>query len=338
MAAGRTISAKCLTELDGKVVDLCEEISIAASEFILDDERRKDFMRAYGKINRSRDAGTGRSGGKLQRDALCTRGRTGKAPYSNRNLRWHPLVVADTKPSYANEIERIEIDGDEGEHTQTLIFVIKDENGDTHEYPSDKVFELPGRFVALPKHWDPRIERLKQWEDNALWTQNSCVIPALESCDWQDAVETYAVLATSIASEVYGADFDSLYNKITALMQAQTIDENLTLPSSKFPTSSDDFLQCPLCRLNISSGLGHFRESTRETIWQPRWKPYRRHEGDDSNIQIMHVDPLVESSIRHNAANVRYGHRWCNVAMSDHSLNETKEFMRYIVSADERSA
>ena len=46
----------------------------------------------------------------------------------------------------------------------------------------------------------------------------------------------------------------------------------------------------------------------------------------------------MESSIRHNAANVRYGHRWCNVAMSDHSLDETLDFMEYIVRANERIA
>lgn len=337
MASGRTISANFLTDLDGKVIDLCAQISDAASNAIPDADGRTDFKRVYGKISKTSDGGAGLGGGKLQRDALCTRGRGGKAPYSNRNLRWHPLVVAETKPSYANEIERIEIEGDAGEHTQTLIFVIKDEFGNTREYPSDRVFELPSRFVALPKHWYPHIERLKLWSD-ILWTQNSCVIPALESCNWQDSVETYAVLATSIASEFYGADFNALYNEVTALIRAQTIDENLPLPSSNFPTSSDDFLQCPLCRINISSGLDRFRQSPSAATWQPGWRTSKKSEGDDSSIQIMHVNPLVESSIRHNAANVRYGHRWCNVAMSDHSLDETLDFMEYIVRANERIA
>ena len=38
------------------------------------------------------------------------------------------------------------------------------------------------------------------------------------------------------------------------------------------------------------------------------------------SIQVMHVNPLLENEIKHNASNVRYGHRWCNVTMTDHSL------------------
>jgi hypothetical protein len=59
---------------------------------------KEDFMKKYGRVHLSRDAGLGRAGAKLQRDALCTRGKQGKAPYSNRNLRWHPLVIAVETP------------------------------------------------------------------------------------------------------------------------------------------------------------------------------------------------------------------------------------------------
>jgi hypothetical protein len=50
----------------------------------------------------------------------------------------------------------------------------------------------------------------------------------------------------------------------------------------------------------------------------------------------MHVNPLIDKEIRHNAKNVRYGHRWCNVAMTDHSLDETLDFMEFIVKAHKR--
>jgi hypothetical protein len=53
-------------------------------------------------------------------------------------------------------------------------------------------------------------------------------------------------------------------------------------------------------------------------------------------MQIVHVNPLIESEVRHNAANVRFGHRWCNVAMTDHSIEETVDFMEYIVKAHNR--
>jgi len=186
MATGRTISASFLTELDNKVINLCNSISELIFNTINNDDLKKDFKKQYGKISLTRDSGLGLAGGKLQRDAICTRGRQGKAPFSNRNLRWHPLIVAENPVEYAKEIERIEIEGEDEE--QLLIFVVNI-NGEEQKYPSDKVHELPERFVALPKHWYEHIDKLKHWNDT-LWTQNSCVIPAYEACDWQDSVKT----------------------------------------------------------------------------------------------------------------------------------------------------
>jgi hypothetical protein len=97
MAIGRTISASFLTQFDEKVVKICEEISTVLKDCIPEREKTK-YWKEFGKISFTRDGGLGLGGGKLQRDALCTRGRGGKAPFSNRNLRWHPLVAAAEKP------------------------------------------------------------------------------------------------------------------------------------------------------------------------------------------------------------------------------------------------
>lgn len=333
MASGRTISASFLTGLDDRVIRLCQSISAAVGESITGADKQRDFAKQYGKISATRDAGTGVGAGKLQRDALCTRGRQGKAPFSNRNLRWHPLIVAAEKPSFAKEIERIEIQGT-GD-TQTLNFVIKDARGRQRKFPADKVYSIPGKFVALPKHWLPHIESLRHWSD-ALWTQNSCVIAAQETCDWRDAVETYSVLGIAIAVEFYGADLDKLYGKVVSLLQGQTVDKSVSLPTSAFPAAGDDILQCPLCRRQVSETLEDFRKAERGETWQPAWRTSKQNEGDDSSIQLMHVNPLVEREIRHQADNVRYGHRWCNVAMTDHSLDETLDFMEFVVQAHNR--
>lgn len=333
MASGRTVSASHLTDLDFGVIGICAEISDAICETISDPEMKKDFIRTYGKVSKTRDAGTGLGGGKLQRDAVCTRGRGGKAPFSNRNLRWHPLVVAESKPSFADEIERIEIEGEDS--LQTLCFVVKDEYGDEATYRSDKVHEMPRRFVSLPKHWFPHIARLEHWS-NTLWTQNSCVIPALEACEWWHSVETYAALGIAAAVEFYGADFHALIGDVRELLENQEIDKGVSLPTSDFPNTHEDVLQCPLCRRNVSTGLEDFRHSIRAETWQPGWRASKKSEGDDSSIQIMHVNPLVENEIRHTAQNVRYGHRWCNVAMTDHSLAETLDFMEFVVRAHNR--
>ena len=333
MATGRTISASFLTDLDRRVIEVCEKISAAIIATIPKPEAKKEFYKEYGKISETRDGGLGLGGGKLQRDAVCTRGRQGKAPFSNRNLRWHPLLVAEHKPDFARKIERIEISGRNDE--QVLVFVVKNLRGREFKFPADRVHELPERFVALPEHWYPHIGALTHLSDT-LWTQNSCVIPALEACDWLDSIETYAVLGIALAVDLYGADFGPLYGKIKKILQSQKIDKRISLPTKVFPTDKSDIVRCPVCRLNISKGLEGFRKSERGTTWQPAWRSSKKGEGEDSSIQLMHVNPLIESHIKHNASNVRYGHRWCNVAMTDHSLDETLDFMEFVIRAHNR--
>jgi hypothetical protein len=329
MATGRTISANHLTELDKNVLELCKSISVIVKNYINDEGLKKDFWNNFGKISMTRDAGAGRGGGKLQRDALCVRGRQGKAPYSNRNLRWHPLVVAAQNIDFAKPIERIEIDGEDD--AQTLIFVVKI-NGEEISYPSDKVYELSERFVVLPEHWIPHIDKLKHWNDT-LWTQNSCIIPAMEACEWQDAVEVYAFLAITVAIEYYNIDFNKIYNEILKLLKNQKIEN---FPSNNFPINEIDFKSCPVCKKSLSDTLSEFRSNKRVETWQPAWSSSKRSEGEDGSNQILHIEPLIETQIRHKVGKVKFGHRWCNVAMTDHSLDETLDFFEYIIRAHNR--
>ena len=332
MATGRTISASFLTEKDKKVFSLCESISKVLIENV-PEEKIDEFIDQFAKLsNETRDGGAGRGGGKLERDALCTRGRQGKAPFSNRNLRWHPLVVAENLHKYAKEIERIEIEGEDD--NQVLVFVIK-EKGREIRIKSDKVHELLKRYAVLPKHWITHIDRLKHWNDT-LWTQNSCVIPSLEACDWWDAVETYALLGIIMATEVYGAKFNKIYSDVMNILKKQKVDRKVKLPSKNFPKKDTEILNCPMCKTSILKNPANLPERKRISTWQPAWRGKKREEGEDSSVQIMHVVPLVENELKHNAENVRYGHRWCNVAMTDHSLDETLDFMEYIVRVHKR--
>ena len=192
MAPGRTVGASLLTEKDRKIIGLAESISNILNEAIRNPDAKRDFQQNYSKISYTRDAGTGRGAGKLQRDALCTRGRQGKAPFSNRNLRWHPLVVADKKIPHAKPIGRLEVEGD-----KALVFVI-----DRKRYYPEEVYKLEERYVVLPEHWIPHIDVLKNWTDSD-WTANSCIIPALESTEWWHALESFVVLGLSIVGTLY---------------------------------------------------------------------------------------------------------------------------------------
>lgn len=328
MAVGRTISASFLTDLDTQVIELCNSISELISENIKEEKLKIDFIDKYGKISNTRDAGSGRGGGKLQRDALCTRGKGGNAPFSNRNLRWHPLVIAEKNIDFAKEIERIEIDAE-----QTLLFIVK-QNEEEIKIPAEKVHELNERYVVLPKHWIEHIDTLKHWKDE--WMQNRCVIPAYEACNWWDAVETYSVLGIAVAVEYYNVDFSELLNRVNEILQNQNIDTDIMLPSELFPSKKHEFITCPVCQLPISNKLHQFRKENRPETWQPSWRKSKKTEGDDGSNQILHINPLTEENIGHRVDNVRFGHRWCNVAMTDHSLDETLNFMEFIIKAHNR--
>jgi len=334
MATGRTISASFFTEKDKKIIELCSKIAETIKAEIPNSEDKKKFNNDFGKTSLSRDGGLGMGAGKLQRDALCTREITSKGPYSNRNLRWHPLVIANTQINFAKSIERIEIQGED--NSQVLVFVIKNNNGQEETFPSDRVHELTERYVTLPEHWEPHIDILKNWENKPHWEQNSCIINAFEACDWNAALESYAVLGLSIAVDDYKIDFQTIYNKIVEILKSQTIDSSIKLPSSTFPTQKDDIICCPLCKVPKSENPAKLPDREREERYKFAFSGNKRNEGDDSSMQIMHVNPLVESEMQHNAANVRFGHRWCNVAMTDHSIEETVDFMEYIVKAHNR--
>ncbi len=329
MAIGRTVGASLLTEKDKRIIKLTESISDILNESIYDSDAKKHFQQNYSKISYTRDAGTGRGAGKLQRDALCTRGRQGKVPFSNRNLRWHPLVVADKEIYYAQPIEKLEVEGE-----RALVFVI---NGKRY-YP-EEVYQLDKRCVVLPEHWIPHIDILKNWTDSD-WTANSCIIPALESTEWWYALESFIVLGISIAGTLYRVkNIDNLVDSITSLLKNQDIDKRIKLPTDilkRILKNKESLLLCPLCRSRLNSNVADLPERERDSIWQPQWRKKKRIEGEDKSIQITHLKPLIESEIIHTAENVRYGHRWCNVSMTDHSIDETLDFMEHIVKVHGR--
>ena len=103
------------------------------------------------------------------------------------------------------------------------------------------------------------------------------------------------------------------------------------LPTVNYPKTFQSLTSCSVCLRPLKDDLGKFRFLERPHTWIPNWARNKRGEGEDSSLQIMHIDPLSERQIQHHASNVRYGHRWCNLMMSDHNLVETLIFMEEIV-------
>ena len=325
MASGRTISANLLTERDKEALVFCKDLSKTFSSLIEEPSASKSYLEVWGKVALTRDAGMGVGGGKLQRDALCTRGRSGKEPFSNRNLRWHPLIIAHEAPSYATPLGKLNITGKPA--SREFEFKINSNGGVSDKYSSSNSYEIDAVNVALPIHWEPFHEELKEWKD-VDWNRNSCFISAAEYCSLETAVSAYVSLATSILVGIYSVKINQIKEVVSKALKANAslYEENLM-----DILSNEDLFFCPVCKNELKATLEGFRVQGRSKSWKPGWKPSKQNEGEDNSPQIMHVNPLVEREIRHTASNVRFGHRWCNIAMTDHSLSETLKFMGHVV-------
>jgi hypothetical protein len=326
MPSGRnTVSRDKLTDLDTRALEISRDLSKSLADSIPSSEDKKAFAGEYGTISLSRDAGYGRGGGKLQRDALCTRGRGGKNPYSNRNLRWHPLIVAHETPKYAKELDEVRI------RNKKLFFVA---NGES--FGADEVYRISEStpYCASYPKWQPLINELRGWEIND-WQSNGCVIPALEYAPRNHSIETFAVLGLIVVSSFYRADLDRTYSEVVSVLKSKLGGIGAHGLSTDFPTEDNlaTLVLCPLCKARIVNRPADLQFPARSPIWQPTWMKAKRGEGEAESLQITHTRPLIERETVHTARNVRYGHRWCNVAMTDHSVDETLRFFTEVVKA-----
>jgi len=321
MVSQNTVAREELTDRDRVALQICKELSVALKGLIRTPNEQEIFERDFGKIHFSRDAGQGRGAGKLQRDALCTRGRQAKAPFSNRNLRWHPLTLSVTCPKGFSEMN-IEVDSKK----KLLKFVPLSEPDKT--YLPTEVHALRKPYCITARAWTKHVDELRKWSQDD-WIKNWCAIPIIEYSSVEYSVECFAILGTSVAVALFNVDLDNAYDALL-----QTFETYEFKKTECFPEKSVDIIKCPVCNSPIKEYPAGLIPRQRPAIWNPPWQKSKREEGEDQSIQLMHVEPLVESKINHNASNVRYGHRWCNVAMTDHSAAYLKTWMKKIVSTE----
>jgi hypothetical protein len=316
MPAQNTVSGKKLTENDTRIFEVVKEVAGMLEAAIPDAEQRAAFKKEHGRLAPSRDAGSGVGAGKLQRDALTTRGRQGKAPFSNRNLRWHPLLLSEDPDPRFTPVDALQIA--EG---NLLAFTIKG-----RVYLPEEVYQLPEPAVISGATWAPIADTLGGWSTED-WMNNWCAIPVIEYCTAEQAVGSYAVLGVAIVASFYGVtDPESLYAHIATYLASQQ-------PRITLPAYTPDILLCPLCKHSINGYPAGLSARMRPKIWKPLWQKNKRGEGNDESIQLTHVSALQEGATYHIPELTRYGHRWCNVSMTDHSVPETVAFFKAVTSA-----
>ena len=313
MASQNTVSRDKLTNQDKKVFSICRDMVGIILNNIPDGAAKVQFKKEYGILHESRDAGQGRAAGKLQRDALTTRGRQAKAPFSNRNLRWHPLVIANNCSENFSQIDSVSIGAG-----NILLFKIGGK-----EYPPEEVYKLDRAYCITAEKWLPISDELRKWGADD-WIKNWCTIPAVEYCTPRDAIESFAILGLTVACSFFKANLENAHDDLKQYILS-IFPKEISLPDC-----SNDLIVCPLCLSPINSYPCELKARQRPEIWKPSWQKSKRDEGEDESLQLTHVEPLQEGKICHTAKLTRYGHRWCNVAMTDHSVDVAVNFMRAI--------
>ena len=315
MVSQNTVSRTSLTLEDKSALSACDEIGKILTALISGSAPKDEFIKDYTRINFSRDAGQGRGAGKLQRDAICTRGRQAKAPFSNRNLRWNPLVLSQNCPTAFISVE-IDVDSTH----KKLIF----KKNATQKVMPEDIWKESKPLCICATAWEPSKNILRAWNQDD-WVANWCGIPIIEYCSVKQAVCSYGILGVITASALFSADLHSAYNKVKSYLKSN----NLLVDD--YPDEDKSLLDCPLCRSPINGNPAGLQERARPEVWKPPWQHNKRSEGEDSSLQLMHVKPLTEIQINHTPSNVRYGHRWCNVAMTDHGIDQTMEWMNSVI-------
>jgi hypothetical protein len=103
---------------------------------------------------------------------------------------------------------------------------------------------------------------------------------------------------------------------IYEMKNAPKCPENIIPFLDKTPDPIKNPCICPLCKekLNINDFLDSIQGQAKLELW--------------------HLEPLTENVSKHNAQNISWGHRECNVAQGDRSTNETLEWMKKIIKAN----
>lgn len=318
--SARTVEANYLSEKDKKILELCTKITDEIKSQLSSEEEKNHYLDKWGKISKTRDAGTGRGGGKLNRDALCTRGKVDQSLQANRNLRWTPIVFSKINDYSFKIIEEIKVNSH-----QVIEYKIEGSfiSGQT-------LYDLTEPYILLPDVFENIRNDIPESNQASFWNKNKLPIPQMEWCPWTIAVETFASLSIIIATAVYGLNKKDLYSKISNILSSQNVDSLINFPTENFINLDDLSENCPICKLPLINGLVSFRSEEREEIFGASFSLNKRGEGEDSALQLVHIKPLKSSEVNHNSKNVRFGHRWCNIAQSDHSLEDAVRFFRHI--------
>lgn len=229
---------------------------------------------------------------KLLRDALHSKGNNRLNPYKNRGKRWSwPVIVLKDEKA------------PEGWKDAQLGIVGKGANC---------------KFTTKYTGWGCYIK----YED---WLSTLDSI-SKKGCDIKVDVGRFKI---GIPYEEAATEKNCILVTLTLAYQAHRIigmsEEEIKKKYPELDEAIKDFEdikepKCPFCKDTLTSaGFVELTEDTSDVF-------YKRKEAEDNAIQMFHIECLKPGKFLHRPGNVSWGHRRCNVAVSQHDVTEAEDW------------
>jgi len=187
----------------------------------------------------------------------------------------------------------------------------------------------PFPFLAALKNSNPKVA--KKIEQDAYHTRGNKTKPFKNrSFRWDNAISNQQALTMKtlqnqgIPKKEYATQEDcfKVAQKLTRLVyemgNAPDCPDEIKLYLDQIPNKQNNPCVCPLCKEKLN--IQDFNNS----LW------------GQAVIELWHIKPLNENTFEHNVDNIAWGHRACNIAQNDKTLDDTLDWFEKILKAHNR--
>lgn len=235
---------------------------------------------------------------KILRDAFTTKGDNKLNPYKNRGPRWSwpVILLKDETPPTGWKNAKLLISG----RGSKCRFLTK--------------YRGWGYYVKN-EDWSSKLDYVKRkgWNIKKGVGRFKVGIPYEEAAKKEDCISIALTLAYQ-AHRILGLSDEEIRKKYPKIFEAIKDLGNIKEPI------------CPFCRDPLNAaGFVELTEDTTDVF-------YKRKEAEDNAIQMFHIECLKPGKFLHKPGNVSWGHRRCNVAVSQHDVSEAEDWFIRVVT------
>ncbi|HQO57679.1 MAG TPA: hypothetical protein PLT76_03040 [Candidatus Omnitrophota bacterium] len=233
---------------------------------------------------------------KIKRDSLYTKGDNKLNPFKNRGNRWKlPIILFKDQIPPPGWVE-------------TKISVEKKKR---YKFSTNK---KGWGFYVTETNWSKALQSVRKKRQNVDIKKGrfKIGIPYEEAATEQDCIGVALTLSYQ-AHRILGQTEETIKTDHPHLFEAVK-----GYPALQKPL-------CPFCKKSLKpTGFVEASQDTDDVF-------YKRDEAKDDAIQLFHINCLKPGKFLHRPGNVSWGHRRCNVAVSQHDVTDAEGWFKEVL-------